>query len=205
MSRQPDTVVFDFGNVLIEWDPRHLYSRLFSETEAVDHFLTEILPPSWNLEQDRGRCFADGIAEALARHPDYEEEIRAWDTRWHEMVPGPVDGSVSLLQDLKAAGVPLYAITNFSAEKYAECLERFPFLADSFRDTVVSAHEKLLKPDTRIYDVLLTRNALSPERTVFIDDSAANVAGARDAGMHAIHFTGADALRQALRDHGFPV
>jgi 2-haloacid dehalogenase len=205
MSRQPDTVVFDFGNVLIEWDPRHLYSKVFPDTARADHFLSEILPPAWNLEQDRGRSFADGIAEALARHPEYEDEIRAWDTRWHEMVPGPIEGSVALLGELKDAGVPLYAITNFSAEKYAECLVRFPFLAESFRDTVVSAHEKLVKPDARIYDVLLTRNGLAPARTVFIDDSPANVASAREVGMHAIHFTGADTLRLALREHGFPV
>lgn len=205
MPRLPDTVVFDFGNVLIEWDPRHLYRRIFPDSETVDRFLAEVLPPSWNIEQDRGRSFADGIAEAIGRHPEHEEAIRAWDTRWHEMVPGPVAGSVELLEDLHRADVPLFAITNFSAEKYAECLERFPFLRTRFRDTVVSAHERLLKPDPRIYAVLIERNRLDPEQTVFLDDSAANVAAAREVGMHAIHFTGAADARRRLAELGFAV
>lgn len=205
MANRPDTVVFDIGNVLIQWDPRLLYRSIF-ETEAdADRFLAEVLPPEWNLEQDRGRSFAEGIAEALARRPDRREEILAWDTRWHEMVPGEVPGSVAILTALKQAGVPLYAITNFSSEKFAECEDRFPFLADSFIDVVVSAHERLVKPDPRIYQVLFSRNDLTPERTVFIDDSPANVAAARSVGMHAIHFTDAPALRAALIEHGFPL
>ncbi|WP_417768464.1 HAD family hydrolase [Stappia sp.] len=203
MPRSPDTVVFDIGNVLIQWDPRLLYRSLFGNDHAADRFLAEVLPPEWNLEQDRGRSFADAIAEAIARRPDQEEAIRAWDTRWHEMVPGEVPGSVAILKALKASNVPLYAITNFSREKFAECRERFPFLANDFIDVVISAHEGLIKPDRRIYEVLFARNALAPEQTVFIDDSPANVEAARDIGMHAIHFTGAAPLERALRDLGF--
>lgn len=205
MPRSPDTVVFDVGNVLIQWDPRHLYSKLFPEPAEAERFLSEILPPEWNLEQDRGRSFAVAIEERLSVHPEHEEAIRAWDERWHEMVPGAIEGTVALLDELKDAGVPLYAITNFSAEKFPECIERFPFLGNSFRDTVVSAHEKLVKPDPRIYEVLLERNGLEAAQTVFVDDSPANITGARGVGMHAVHFTGPDALRLALRDHGFPV
>ncbi|MHC5654796.1 HAD family hydrolase [Stappia sp. ICDLI1TA098] len=205
MPRSPDTVVFDVGNVLIQWDPRHLYSKLFPEPAEAERFLSEILPPEWNLEQDRGRSFAVAIEERLSVHPEHEEAIRAWDERWHEMVPGAIEGTVALLDELKDAGVPLYAITNFSAEKFPECIERFPFLGNSFRDTVVSAHEKLVKPDPRIYEVLLERNGLEAAQTVFVDDSPANITGARGVGMHAVHFTGSDALRLALRDHGFPV
>lgn len=203
MPRSPDTVVFDIGNVLIQWDPRLLYRSLFGNEHDADRFLAEVLPPEWNLEQDRGRSFADAIAEAIARRPDQEEAIRAWDTRWHEMVPGEVPGSVAILKALKASRVPLYAITNFSREKFAECRERFPFLADDFIDVVISAHEGLIKPDRRIYEVLFARNALVPEQTVFIDDSPANVEAARHIGMHAIHFTGAAPLDRALRDLGF--
>lgn len=205
MANRPDTVVFDIGNVLIQWDPRLLYRSIFQNEADADRFLAEVLPPEWNLEQDRGRSFAEGIAEALARRPDHREEILAWDTRWHEMVPGEVPGSVAILAALKEAGVPLYAITNFSSEKFAECEQRFPFLADSFIDVVVSAHERLVKPDPRIYQVLFSRNDLAPERTVFIDDSPANVAAARSAGMHAIHFTDAVSLKAALVEHGFPL
>lgn len=205
MANRPDTVVFDIGNVLIQWDPRLLYRSIFQNEADADRFLAEVLPPEWNLEQDRGRTFAEGIAEALARRPDHREEILAWDTRWHEMVPGEVPGSVAILTALKEAGIPLYAITNFSSEKFAECEDRFPFLADSFIDVVVSAHERLVKPDPRIYHVLFSRNALAPERTVFIDDSPANVAAARSVGMHAIHFTDAASLKAALVEHGFPL
>ena len=203
MANRPDTVVFDIGNVLIQWDPRLLYRSIFENEADADRFLAEVLPPEWNLEQDRGRSFAEGIAEALARRPDHREEILAWDTRWHEMVPGEVPGSVEILTALKTAGVPLYAITNFSSEKFAECEQRFPFLADSFIDVVVSAHERLVKPDPRIYHVLFSRNDLAPESTVFIDDSPANVETARSVGMHAIHFTDAPALKAALIDLGF--
>lgn len=205
MANRPDTVVFDIGNVLIQWDPRLLYRSIFQNEADADRFLAEVLPPEWNLEQDRGRSFAEGIAEALARRPDHREEILAWDTRWHEMVPGEVPGSVAILTALKQAGVPLYAITNFSSEKFAECEDRFPFLADSFIDVVVSAHERLVKPDPRIYQVLFSRNDLAPERTVFIDDSPANVAAARSVGMHVIHFTDAVSLKAALVEHGFPL
>ena len=205
MANRPDTVVFDIGNVLIQWDPCLLYRSIFQNEADADRFLSEVLPPEWNLEQDRGRSFAEGIAEALARRPDYREEILAWDTRWHEMVPGEVPGSVAILTALKEAGVPLYAITNFSSEKFAECEQRFPFLVDSFIDVVVSAHERLVKPDPRIYQVLFSRNDLAPERTVFIDDSPANVAAARSVGMHAIHFTDAVSLKVALVEHGFPL
>ena len=203
MANRPDTVVFDIGNVLIQWDPRLLYRSIFENEADADRFLAEVLPPEWNLEQDRGRSFAEGIAEALARRPDHREEILAWDTRWHEMVPGEVPGSVEILTALKTAGVPLYAITNFSSEKFAECEQRFPFLADSFIDVVVSAHERLVKPDPRIYRVLFSRNDLAPENTVFIDDSPANVEAARSVGMHAIHFTDAPALKASLIDLGF--
>lgn len=205
MSARPDTVVFDIGNVLIRWDPRLLYRSIFANDADADRFLSEVLPPEWNLEQDRGRSFADGIAEALARRPDHREEILAWDRRWHEMVPGEVPGSVAILKSLKASGVPLYAITNFSSEKFAECESRFPFLAEDFIDVVVSAHERLVKPDPRIYHVLFSRNDLAPADTVFIDDSLPNVEAARSVGMHAIHFTDAPALKAALQDLGFPL
>ncbi len=203
MPRIPDTVVFDVGNVLIRWDPRLLYRDVFGDEAKADRFLADVLPPEWNLEQDRGRSFAEAIAEAVSRRPDQEAAIRAWDTRWHDMVPGEVPGSVAILKALKAADVPLYAITNFSREKFAECQKRFPFLAEDFRDVVVSAHERLVKPDPRIYRVLFERNAIEPAQTVFVDDSLANVEAARGVGMHAIHFTGAADLEAALRDIGF--
>ena len=201
----PDIVVFDVGNVLIEWDPRNLYRKVFDDEAAMESFLAEVCTDDWNLEQDRGRSFAEAIAERVALFPEFEAEIRAYDTGWHDMVPGEVPGTAALLGELKEAGVPLYAITNFSREKFIEARKRFPFLDTSFIDTVVSAHEGCIKPDPRIFEILFERNSLEPARTIFIDDSLKNVEGARTAGMHAHHFRDADTLRRDLASLGFPV
>jgi len=197
-------VVFDIGRVLIQWDPKLLYSELFPDPAERDRFLAEVCSDEWNRELDRGRSFAEGIAELVARHPRHETAIRAWDERWHDMVPGAIDGSVRLLEHLRASGVPTWAITNFSTEKYAEAIARFPFLT-GFRDTVVSAHERLLKPDPAIYRVLLERNRLDPASCLFIDDVPENVAGARSVGMKAVVFTSPEGLARDLVEHGLPV
>ena len=192
-----DVVVFDVGNVLIRWDPRHLYRQLFDNAEAMERFLDEVCSDAWNLEQDRGRGWADAIAELVPLFPQHEALIRAYSDRWHDMVPGEVEGSVAILEALRTAGVPLYAITNFSAEKFVEAQARFPFLR-GFRDVVVSAHERLLKPDPAIYRVLMERNGLEAARCLFIDDTEKNVRGAEYVGMRAHHFRDAAALRADL-------
>lgn len=199
-----DTLVFDVGNVLIEWNARGLFRKLLPDEAAIDRFFEEVDFSGWNLEQDRGRSFADGVAHIEARHPHHAKLARAYDTRWQEAVPGVIEGAIALLEKLREQGVPLYAITNFSAEKWAGSVVRFPFLGQ-FRDVVVSAHEKLVKPDPAIYQVLLARNGLLAGQCVFIDDSEANVAGARAVGMQALHFTGAEALAGDLRALGFEV
>lgn len=194
-------VVFDIGNVLIRWDPARLYTRLLGSRDAAERFLAEVCTADWNLEFDRGRSFADGIAERIAKFPQWEAEIRAWDTSWHEMVPGPIDGTVAILEDLRARAVPVWAITNFSTEKFAEAIVRFPFLT-GFRDTVVSAHERLVKPDPAIYRLFLARNRLDPATCLFVDDSAANVEAARGIGMNAVVFTSPEAFAADLAAHG---
>ena len=196
-------VVFDIGRVLIRWDPSLLYDRLLPEPGRSAWFLATILPHEWNLELDRGTSFAEGLAERIAAHPEWEREIRAWDTCWHEMVPGAIEGTVDLLENLRAKGVPTYSITNFSREKYAEARERFPFLK-GFRDTVVSAHERLVKPDPAIYRVLLARNGLDPATCLFIDDVAENVEGARSVGMRGHHFLSPEGLAAELAALGLP-
>lgn len=195
-------IVFDVGNVLIRWDATLIFRDAFETRDEIDAFLEEIDFHAWNLEQDRGRSYAEGVAEASARHPQHAERIARLDTDWQRSVPGAIEGAVAILERLKAAAAPLYAITNFSAEKWAESRERFDFLATSFRDVVVSAHERLLKPDPAIYRVLLSRNGLEPADCVFIDDSEKNVAGARAVGMDAIRFTDPDALAGALKERG---
>ncbi|MEO1329877.1 MAG: HAD family phosphatase [Pseudomonadota bacterium] len=206
--RPPKAVVFDVGNVLIEWDPRNLYRKLLPDEAAVERFLAEICPPEWNLAQDAGRSWADGVAEAVARHPDQAVLIEAFDRRWRETVPGPIDANVALLRSLRTSGLPVFAITNFSAEKWAECLERFDFLT-LFDDAVVSAHERLVKPDPRIYEVLFDRQlrprGLAPADALFLDDSPANVAASEALGMPAIRVTPDLDLAALLRARGLPV
>lgn len=196
------TIVFDVGNVLLRWDASLLLRDLLPDDAAVDAFMTEVDFPAWNLAQDAGRSWDDGVATLATSFPHHAEVASAFHARWHETLPGPVPGSLEILEALKREGRPLYAITNYSAEKWAETLPRFPFLANSFRDVVVSAHEGVTKPDARIYRILCERNGLDPSDCVFIDDSAANVAGARALGMDAVRFTDAPALARELRARG---
>lgn len=198
----PTTIVFDIGNVLIGWDPRALYRKVFDDPARMEWFLAEVCHHEWNLEQDRGRLFAEAVAERTALFPHLADEIRAYDERWPETVTGPIEGSVAILAAVRAAGIPNYAITNFSSEKFAVAQEMFPFLR-GFDGIVVSGDEKLVKPDPAIYRVLLDRYGLAAADCLFIDDSAANVEAARSVGMAAHHFTGPEEMAAALDRLGF--
>ena len=195
-----DTVVFDLGGVLIDWDPRHLYRKLFAgDEQAMEHFLANVCTHEWNRGQDAGRTFADGARLLKAEHPDASELIDAYYTRFHEMMPGPIAGSVEILAELKALGTPLYCLTNFSAETYPPTFERFNFLR-WFRGVLVSGEVRVIKPDPRIFELLLERSAIDPKRAVYIDDVAANVNAARAFGIRGIHFTTPTALRADLAE-----
>jgi 2-haloacid dehalogenase len=194
-------IVFDLGMVLIDWDPRHLYRKVFTDTDKMEWFLAHVCTNAWNLEQDRGRPWTDAIAEAIARHPDYAKEIHLYRERWMEMVPGAIAGSVDILNELHRKGTALYAITNWNGDTFRDTRARFDFLS-LFRDIVVSGDEKLLKPDPAIFSMLCTRNNLAPQDCLFIDDSMKNVDGARACGWHAHHFTTPDGLRADLAQRG---
>jgi len=198
--RSPSVVVFDIGNVLIHWDPRRLYRRIFDDEAEVAWFLTHVCHAAWNLDLDRGRPWSEAIAERIAAFPEHAAEVRAYDERWDEMVAGAIEGSVALLEELDASGVPLYAITNFSRAKFDHAAERFAFLS-RFRGIVVSGDERLVKPDPAIFELFLSRFDLAAPDCLFIDDSAANVASAGRLGMATHHFTDAAALAAALNDH----
>lgn len=206
MTAHPTTVVFDIGNVLVSWDPRHLYRRFFAGREAeMEWFLANICTPAWNVEQDRGRSFKDAVDLLVQQHqPEWHPMIRAYDELWHETISGPIDGTVAILDALKRNNVPIYAITNWNQDKFREALERFPFLK-SFAGIVVSGDERLLKPDREIFELFFKRYDVEPETAVFIDDSLRNVEGARAAGMQALHFTAPEALARDLRALGFAV
>jgi 2-haloacid dehalogenase len=196
--------VFDVGNVLIHWDPRRLYRRLIEDTAELDDFLTRICATEWNLQMDGGKPFAEGIAERIALFPDKAELIQAFDRNWIETVGGAIEGSVAILDELRAKDIKTYAITNFSREKFAEASRHFSFLT-GFDGIIISAHERLLKPDRRIYELLCRRYDLDAAECIFIDDNLANVEGARAAGMQAHHFGGAEGLRSALKSAGLPL
>lgn len=201
MPSNRSIIVFDVGNVLVRWDPRLLYRDLIPDDGKRDWFMANVCTAAWNIEQDRGRSWEEAVALLVREHPEWAAEIRAYDERWHETVPSVIEDSVSLLAELKAKGERVYAITNFSREKWAECLIRFPFL-QSFDGVIVSAHERLLKPDPAIYHVLLERYELEARDCIFIDDSEKNVAAARSVGMQAVHFVEPIDLRATLRELG---
>jgi 2-haloacid dehalogenase len=164
----------------------------------VEEFLATVCTQEWNDELDRGRPFAEGVAELVERYPEHAAAIAAYHERWSEMLAGEVPGAVEILADLRAAGVPRYALTNWSAETFAIARERFAFL-DWFDGLVVSGEEGMTKPDPAIFRLLLDRFGLDPEATVFVDDSEANVAAARELGIDAVRFTGPGQLRRELR------
>jgi 2-haloacid dehalogenase len=191
-------VVFDLGGVLIDWDPRNLYRKLFAGDEAaMEDFLANVCTVEWNERQDAGRTFAEAVAALLPRHADKVELIEAFGRRFGEMIPGAIDGTVDILADLKRAGVPRYALTNWSAETFPPQRHRFPFL-EWFEGIVVSGEEGVIKPDPRIFRILLERYAIAPEKAVFIDDNPANAAAAAALGIHGIHFQSPALLRREL-------
>jgi len=191
-------VVFDVGGVLLEWDPRHLYRKLFNgDNDAMEHFLGSVCTVEWNEQQDAGRTFADAVAELLPKHADKAHLIHAFGRRFDEMVPGAIEETVAILRELKRAGVPLYAVTNWSAETFPSAQKRFDFLAE-FDGIVVSGEEGVIKPDPRIFRILLDRYDIPADAAVFIDDNPANADAATNLGIHGIHFRSAEELRREL-------
>ncbi|MBL8589107.1 MAG: HAD family phosphatase [Methylobacteriaceae bacterium] len=203
-DHRPDVVVFDVGEVLLDWNPRHLYDKVIADADAREWFLAHVCTPDWNREQDRGRDWGEAVALLARAFPEWSREIEAFHHRWEETVRGPVAGSVDILRRLHAAGAPLYAITNFSAPKFAESRRRFDFL-NLFRGVVVSGEAGLIKPDRRIFDLFCARFALAPQRCFFIDDSRANVEAARAVGMQAALFVDPPGFARDLAAAGFSV
>jgi 2-haloacid dehalogenase len=194
-------VVFDLGGVLIDWDPRYLYRKLLADEAAVEEFLATICTPEWNDELDRGRPFAEGVAELAERYPAHAAAITAYHERWPEMLGGAIGGTVELVAELRAGGVPVYALTNWSAETFGIARERYEFL-DWFDGVVVSGEERMIKPDPAIFQVLLDRFGLDPAATFYVDDSEANVEAARRLGFDAVRYTGPRQLRRDLAARG---
>ena len=196
-----DAVVFDIGGVLLDWDPRYLYRKLFDDQVEMERFLDEICTLEWHSAHDLGVPASRSCAELARVHPEHAELIAAWATRSEEMIGGEFSDVVEMLSALKQAGVPCYALTNMEAETYPLRLERYEFMG-WFDGTVVSAHEGIAKPDPEIFRRLLERFGLRAERTVMVDDSESNLRVARSLGMKIVHFRSAAELRSWLVDAG---
>ncbi|RFS19233.1 HAD family phosphatase [Chitinophaga silvatica] len=192
-----NTIVFDFGGVLIDWNPRHLYKNVFTSNQEMEQFLSDICNDEWNLQQDKGRSFSEGISLLKNKYPAHSKNIELFYSQWEEMLNGEISGTVEILKQLKSQ-YKVYGLTNWSSETFPIALEKFPFLG-LFDGIVVSGDEKMIKPDQKFYQLLLERYNLNAANCVFIDDNIKNVNAALTLGFHALHFTNPDKLRSDLQ------
>ena len=183
------TIIFDLGGVLIDWNPKYLYKNIFDNEQEMEDFLSTVCTPDWNEEQDAGRSIKEATETLVRQYPQHEENIKAYYTRWPEMLAGPIEGTVEILDRLKQfSGYKLYALTNWSTETFPIAKERYPFL-NWFDGIVVSGEEKMRKPNPRFYKLLLERYGVKAGEALFIDDNKRNVDAARNLGIDSIVFT----------------
>ena len=201
MTDRISAVVFDVGRVLVQWDLRHLFAKLISDPAELDWFCATVVTEEWHFQHDQGRPLAEMVPERIALYPAYASHIEAYATRFNESVPGPVPGSLALVEALDRAGVPLFAITNFGAEFWPPFRATMPVFG-RFRDIVVSGVEKVAKPDPAIFALAARRFGHAPGAMLFIDDNAENVAAAQALGWQVHHFRDADCLAEDLRGRG---
>ncbi|CAH2901698.1 HAD family hydrolase [Paraburkholderia strydomiana] len=202
-------VVFDFGGVLIDWSPEYLYRQLIPDEAERRWFLTHVCSMDWVIRQDGGQPIVEATEELVARFPDHEALIRAFYERWHEMVAGVLEDGVAIMEKLEAAEVPLFGLTNWSAETFPYAWEHYPVLR-RFRDIVVSGRVGLVKPDPAIFAAMRERidaqlPGVEPGELVFIDDNLKNAAAATALGWHGVHHTNAAQTEAKLRELGLPV
>ncbi len=197
-------IVLDVGKVLIHYDPHLAYVDLITDEEERTAFLRDVCSHAWNVEQDRGRTWTEAEAEAIARHPDKADLIRAFRKNWRRMVSHEYPESVAVLRELLAAGHDVTLLTNFAPDTFREAQERFPILKEG-RGVTVSGDVKLIKPDPAIFEHHTKTFGLAPESTLFFDNSLANVEGARQAGWKAELFTSAEKMRKDLKRYGVAI
>ena len=190
-------IVFDFGGVLVDWNPHYLYDGYFGSREKADWFLANICTMDWNVQMDGGKPFAQGIAELSAVHPQWSREIQMYFDRWMDMMGEEIPHMREIIQDLKRRGYRIFGLTNWSAETFCQVRHRYGIF-DLLEGMTVSGEEHVTKPDQAIYRRLLDRFSLVPGECLFIDDNAANVAGAIQAGMAAVRFTDPATLKEYL-------
>jgi 2-haloacid dehalogenase len=195
-----DTIVFDFGGVLVDWNPRYLYSTVFDTDEEMEDFLANICTEAWNLEQDRGRSLAEGTALLQEQFPEHHDKIALFYGEWEQMLHGDIPENVLALFTLKEK-FPVYGLTNWSAETFPIALERFSFF-ELFDGIVVSGEEKMIKPDKAFFQLLLDRYKLDVTRTLFIDDNLKNITAAKSMGFTTVHIKEDTDLLQELSSIG---
>jgi len=195
------TIVFDLGGVLIDWNPRHLYVKIFSDLDEMEYFLKEVCSQDWNSQLDVDKSFLDGIDELVPKFPQYEEQIRAYYLRWEEMVCGAFQGSVEILSELKEDGYPLAALSNWSSETFPLVKDQYEFLS-WFNPLVISGQIGYKKPAPEPFQILLHELSLNAGDCVFIDDMEGNIQEARRQGFEAIQFSSPEQLRADLADLG---
>ena len=192
------TIIFDLGGVLINWNPKNLFRKIFDDEAKMDWFLSNICDMHWNEQQDAGRPLIEGTISKIKEHPEHAEEIKAYYERWTEMLGVPIKETVSILKQLKASGnYNLYALTNWSAETFPIAIERYDFL-QWFEGIVVSGTEKMKKPDPDFYQLILDRYNIDASLSLFIDDNQRNVEAANAHGIESIHYVGAQKLSKEL-------
>ncbi len=196
-----EAVIFDLGGVLIDWNPRYLYQKLLQDDEAIEFFLATVCHQQWNEKQDAGRPFQVAIEERVTKYPEHKVLIESYFSRWDEMLGGAIQGTVRILETLRASGIPLFVISNWSAETFHHATNRFSFF-NSFQDMVISGEVGLTKPDPRIFSLALKRFQLRAERALFIDDMPHNVRAAEACGLQALHFRDSDELACQLQSRG---
>ena len=196
MTNSYDTIIFDLGGVLIDWNPRYVYRTIFKTEEEIDWFFENVATHDWNENQDAGYPIAQATEDLVAQHPEWEHQIRAYYGRWTEMLGGPIQETVEIFKKLKQT-MRTYALTNWSAETFPVALKRYEFL-HWFDGRVVSGEEKTRKPFHDFYKILLERFNVDPIKTVFIDDNLRNIKAAEELGIKGIHFNSPGQLNQEL-------
>lgn len=194
-------IIFDFGAVLVDWNPHYVFDEYFGDRDKAEWFITNICDGKWNAQMDAGKPFAEGVAELSAVYPEWKTEIELYWHNWKKMMGGPVPGMYELAKELKNSGLKLYGLTNWSAETFYTICDDYPVFS-LLDGKVVSGEEKLIKPDPRLFRVLLDRYSIDPEESVFIDDNPANVEAASSLGIKGIRFVSAKQLREDFKKLG---
>ena len=190
-------IIFDFGGVLVDWNPHHLYDTYFGDKDSADWFLSNICTMDWNVQMDAGKPFEQGVAEKIAQYPQWEKEIRLYWEHWSDMMGDTIPGMYHWILQLKQQGYAIYGLTNWSTETFIQVKDKYSIfqLMDGI---VMSGEERVTKPDAKIYHILLNRYQLAPEECVFFDDNLNNVIAAQNIGIHAVQFQSTEQAKREL-------